>query len=51
MKRQTRLFISLSSIVAFCKQLHQRVPCEAENWHALSQEHHHFITVDVPLTC
>ena len=35
---RTRLFINLSSIARFSKQLRQGVLYKAENWHALSHE-------------
>ena len=37
-KSRTRLFINLSSIVKFSKQLRQGVPYKAQNWHAWSHE-------------
>ena len=37
-KSQTRLFINLSSIIKFSKQLRQSVTCKAKNWHAWSHE-------------
>ena len=48
-KSRTRLFINLSSIVKFSKQLHQSVPCKAKNWHAWSLEQyfskHRFVDI------
>ena len=48
-KSRTRLFINLSSIVKFSKQLRQGVPYKAENWHAWSHEQYflepHFLDI------
>ena len=37
-KSRTRLFINLSSIARFSKELRRGVPYKAENWHAWSRE-------------